>query len=477
MTTTSLGPVVETVHGAVRGQATAHGPTFHSIPYAGAPTGAHRFTAPRPHEPWSGIRDATRPGPTAPQPRRDAFGVLDMSPYFGPGWVRGADYLTVDVHAPEGGAGPAPVMVFVHGGGFTAGSPQAPIYRGSAFTRHGVLLVTITYRLGIPGFMHLPDAPDNRGMLDVLAALRWVQENVAAFGGDPGNVTVFGQSAGAILLGGLLADEASRGLLRRAILQSGSGTAAFTPEQARRVSAAVGTALGVDPTAAALADVPDQRLVDATGTLAGLDLSTHTDHDPLGGITPFSIVLDEQPVARLGADCVDLLVGSNVDEGSLYLAPLGRLACTTPEDLLATAALFHPDPDQVVNAYRANHPEASVAELRVAVLSDGLFREGTRRVAAAHAVSGTDTTYAYEFAWRSDAVDGQLGASHVMELPFVFDTVHLPALRGPRALLGTTPPPSGLATSIHRAWTRFAATGDPGWPPYRRDVPHLHRFG
>lgn len=480
MNTTSAGSVVETADGPVRGRVAAHGHAFHAIPYAAGPTGAHRFAAPRRHDPWSEIRDATRPGPTAPQPPRDAFGVLDMSPYFGPGWVRGLDYLTVDVHCPDVGAGPAPVMVFVHGGGFVAGSPRAPLYRSDSFVRAGVVLVTITHRLGIPGFLHLPDAPDNRGLLDVLAALGWVRENITAFGGDPADVTVFGQSAGAIMLGAVLADDASAGLVQRAILQSGSGVAAFTAEQAQRVTDAVGTALGVAPTAAALADLPDRRLVDATGALTGMDLATATDHDPLGGITPFSIVLDEQPAERLaaGTGCdVDLLVGSNVEEGSLYLAPLDRLAGTTQQDVLATAARFHSAPDQVVRSYRADRPEATSAELRVAVLSDGLFSDGTRRTAAAHsAASGAGATFVYEFGWRSDALDGQLGACHGMELPFVFDTVDLPALHGPRALLGATPPPRRLATAMHSAWTRFATTGEPGWPPHRPEAPHLHRF-
>ncbi|NEA38491.1 carboxylesterase family protein, partial [Streptomyces sp. SID11385] len=141
-------------------------------------------------------------GPTAPQAPR-AFGALDMGPYFGPGWVRGADYLTVNVWTPAPGRSGLPVMVFVHGGGFVAGSPRAPLLDGAAFARDGVVLVTIGYRLGIPGFLALPGAPANRGLLDVVAALRWVRGNIAAFGGDPGLVTLFGQSAGATLVGGV----------------------------------------------------------------------------------------------------------------------------------------------------------------------------------------------------------------------------------------------------------------------------------
>jgi para-nitrobenzyl esterase len=458
--------VVTTTSGPVRGTRAAHGSVFLGVPYAAAPTGPHRFGPPRPHPGWTDVRDATTPGPTAPQPNRDAFGTLDMSPYFGPGWRRGDDYLTVDIWAPHPRHHRAPVMVFVHGGGFTAGSTGAPLYDGTAFARDGVVLVTVNHRLGIHGFLHLPDAPDNRGMLDVLAALHFVRDNAASFGGDPDTITLFGQSAGAIIVAGILAHHADAGLIRRAIMQSGNGAGAFTPEQAAIVTTAVGDRLGADPTAQTLADIPDERLVDAIPRLPPLDLRTPTHHDPLGGITPFSLVLTRQPTAAIadGAGDIDLLIGSNSNEGNLYLAPHGLLTNTTDADVHATAARFHDHPRDVVDAYRRCRPAATDADLRAAILGDGLFGAGTRRMAAAHAMSATAATYAYEFTWRSDALGGQLGASHVMELPFVFDLAHLSSLHGPRSLLGTAAPPADLAARMHAAWVRFAATGDPGWP-------------
>ena len=490
----SADVVATTTGGPVRGLRRSFGRVFLGVPYAAPPVGDRRFAAPVPHERWTRVRDATRPGPTAPQPLRDAFGTLDLSPFFGPGWRRGEDYLTVDVWCPDrpvpdqpAPTGPvpdrpggAPVMVFVHGGGFVAGSPGAPLYDGTAFARDGVVLVTVTYRLGIPGFLHLPDAPDNRGMLDVLAALRWVRENVAGFGGDPSNVTLFGQSAGAILVGGLLADPAARGLFRRAIVQSGSGTAAFTPEQAALVAAAVGREVGGSPSARTLASATDEALVAVVPRLAGLDLRTPDHHDPLGGITPFSLVLEEQPADAVAAGegrDVDLLIGSTLDEGSLYLAPLGLLATTTDDDVRRTAARFHTRPDDVVRDVRARWPDASPARLRTVILGDGLFGAGTRRLTAAHAEQMAAATFAYRFDRRSDALDGQLGAAHVMELPFVFDRLDLPSLHGPHALLGTSPPPQDLATWMHRAWVRFAATGEPGWPPHEPGRPHVEEIG
>ncbi|MGW0504436.1 carboxylesterase/lipase family protein [Micromonospora sp. NPDC003241] len=465
---------IVTTSGPVRGRPTAYGTAFLGVPYAAGPTGAARFAAPTPPRPWTDVRDATRPGPTAPQPSRAAFGALDMSPYFGPGWQRGTEYLTLNLWAPPTRAEPVPVMVFVHGGGFVAGSADSPLYDGTAFARDGVVLVCVNYRLGIPGFLHLPDAPDNRGLLDVRAALHWVRDNIAAFGGDPDNVTLFGQSAGAILVGGLLADPESVGLIRRAIVQSGSGVGAFTPEQAAVVTAAVGRELHVEPTVGTLADVDDDRLVALMPRLSGLDLRVRGHHDPLGGITAFSLVLDEQPADAVGAGQggdVDLLVGTNRDEGALYLAPVGLLDGSTDADVHATAARFHTDPDAAVRAYRQARPHACAADLRTAILGDGLFGTGTRRLAEAHAPHGP--TWAYLFTWRSAALNGRLGASHVMELPFVFDRLHLPALHGPQALLGDTAPPGELATNMHAAWIRFATTGDPGWPRH----PEVHSFG
>ncbi|MDT0609855.1 carboxylesterase/lipase family protein [Streptomyces lancefieldiae] len=462
------GPVVTTAQGAVRGLRQGDTTTFLNIPYAAAPRGAGRFAPPRPHEPWDGVRDATVPGPGAPQSERKLGGV-DMSPYFGTGWNRGEDYLTVNVFTPAAAKGDLPVMVFVHGGGFVAGSTRSALYDGSAFARDGIVLVTLNYRLGIAGFLDLPGAPANRGLLDVVAALRWVKENIAAFGGDPHNVTLFGQSAGATIVGGVLATPEAAGLLHRAIVQSGSGLGAFTTEQAARVTRAAAEALGIEPHADAFAEVPDERLVEAASGLAGIDLRTGTHHDPLIGLSPFSLVLDTQPAdsvaAGLGAD-IDLLIGTNTEEGHLYLVPVGKYATSGAEDVDDAAARSHPNPARLVETYRRTRPEASFGELRSALMGDALFGAGSWALAGAHAAHPGSATHAYEFAWRSQALDGALGATHAVELPFVFDLAHLPRLHGPAALLGPDKPPADLAARVHAAWVRFAGTGDPGWDPY-----------
>ncbi|MFF4806229.1 carboxylesterase/lipase family protein [Streptomyces sp. NPDC001351] len=465
-------PVVTTAQGAVRGLRQEDGTAaFLNIPYAAPPLGAGRFAPPEPHEPWDGVRDATAPGPNAPQSERK-LGSIDMAPYFGTGWSRGEDYLTVNVWTPAVAQSDLPVMVFVHGGGFVAGSTRSAMYDGSAFARDGVVLVTLNYRLGIAGFLDLPGAPANRGLLDVVAALRWVRENIAGFGGDPDNVTLFGQSAGATVVGGVLATAEAAGLFRRAIVQSGSGLGAFSTEQAARVTAAAAEVLGVEPHVDAFAEISDERLVEAASKLAGIDLRTATHGDPLIGLSPFSLVLDTQPAEAVAAghsSDVDLLIGTNTEEGNLYLVPVGKYATSTAADVDDAAARSHPDPARLVETYRTSRPEASFAELRSAIMADALFGAGTRALAGAHAAHPKAVTYAYEFAWRSQALDGELGATHAVELPFVFDLADRPELNGSAALLGPDKPPADLAERMHETWIRFAATGDPGWDPYDTD--------
>ena len=479
--TTSTGAtrdiVVELEHGPARGIAHESWSVFYALPYAAPPTGAARFAAPTPAGKWRGTRDATQPGPTSPQPVRGAFGALDLYPYFQPGWAEGEDYLTLNVWAPRTQSTPAPVLVFLHGGGFLAGSSYSPLLDGRRFAEDGVAVVTVNYRLGITGFLDIPDTCPNRGLADVLAALAWVRHNIGRFGGDPARVTLAGQSAGATLTAAALASPDGSDLFHRAIMQSGNGSGAFSHEQAAIVLRAAASALDVAPTAAGFARLSDHQLVAATSTLIGLDLGTAAARDPLQRITPFGVVLDEQPtevVARRAAQPVDLLVGHNADEGNLYVVPTGALDTTTPAQLRAAAAYAHADPARLVSVYSAIHPRATPGQLRAILLGEAAFGVGTRRLADAHARTPA-RTYAYEFTWPSSALGGRLGAAHVVETPFVFDNV-LPTLIGEQKLLGPAQP-AELSVRMHRAWVDFITIGSPGWPEYTRDERLTMRIG
>ena len=470
--------VVQTPSGAVCGVRDHSGVRYRSIPYAATPTGAARFAPPAPHPGWDGVRDATGHGATAPQPVRD-FGALDMRPYFGPGWVRGTDYLTLDVHTPAADDAARPVMVFVHGGGFVTGSSQAALYDSRAFTRDDVVLVTVNYRLGVSGFLDVPGAPRNRGLLDVLAALRWVRDTISAFGGDPGNVTLFGQSAGATLVGALLATSEATGLFHQAVMQSGSGTGAFTPEQAARVTRAAAAELGVRPTADGLADIPDEQFVAVLPTLVGLNLRTATATDPLVGLSPFSLVLDQQPADALAhgpAADVALLIGTNTEEGNLYLVPQGTFDTSQHADVLAVAAQTHSDPHAAAATVAADRPHATHGELRSVLLGEALFSTGSARMAQAHSSISQRGTYVYRFGFRSSAVGGKLGAAHTVELPFVFDIADSPWLHGETGLLGPGPVPEGLARRMHSSWVDFAHKGSPGWDRYHGEDAAVKHF-
>lgn len=472
MTVPAAPPVVTTAGGAVRGtrtdgrldaagRASRSGDVlaFRGIPYAAAPTGERRFGPPEPAPSWDGVRDATAFGATAPMPGYPRpFDRLLPNPA-----VPGGNCLNLSVWTPDPGAGGLPVLVWIPGGAFVNGSHAVPLTDGTAFARDGVVTVALNYRLGAEGFAQLPDAPANRGLLDQVAALRWVRENVAAFGGDPGNVTVAGESAGAMSIGALLAMPTATGLFRRAVLQSGAAHHTLTAATADRVAGYLAAELGVPATAAALRGVPVTRVLDAQKALTR-QLQAAPDParwgEVVANLMPFEPVVDGEvlpgtPLPRIaGATGVDLLVGTNRHEYRLFLGPTGAAERATDATVAAVAAAYRL-PADAVDAYRAADPAAPPGELLGEIMTDWFYRIPALRLA--EAVPGS---HVYEFGWESQ-VPG-LGACHYLEVPFVFDTLDDPAaaaLTGGRA-------PQELAAAVHRAWVAFVATGDPGWTAY-----------
>ncbi|MFF8772442.1 carboxylesterase/lipase family protein [Kitasatospora sp. NPDC015120] len=480
----TMEPVVHIGQKSVRGVTAEGVRVFRGIPYAAAPTGADRFAAPRPAH-WTGEFDARAAGPNAPQLNRsDIPGVPDLRAIVGTGWKRGEDYLNLNIWTPEDTAGGLPVMVFIHGGAFVGGSGLDAGYEGTRFAQDGVVLVTVNYRLGAPGFLRLPGAPDNRGLRDQIAALEWVRKHITAFGGDPDAVTVFGESAGAISVGTLLA-AAPAGLFRRAIIQSGGASHALTTAQADHVTAVLAARLAVPATLAAFAQIPDETLVEAVAQLdtALPDLTVDGVRDPLMRLSRLGPVIDGdllggQPLdtvrAGTAAADVDVIAGSNSDELNLYLVALPVPETTEPV-LQAAAATLHPDPAALLDAYRSAGRGSTARELLSAIGTDYMFAVPTARLTEAHARQ-PGGTWRYEFAWPSPGYDGALGACHGLELPFVFDNVG----RVDYGALDVRPHDETvrkLAERMHASWVAFARDGDPGWPRFTPETPVVQRIG
>lgn len=475
----TTAPMVRTRSGTVRGSTTDGIAAFKGIPYAQPPVGTHRFAPPVPALAWDGVRDATSYGPTAPKaPYAPPYDQLAPDTD-----IPGDDYLNLNVWTPDPAGPGLPVMVFLHGGAFTNGSGAVPLYDGGRFARDGVVCVTLNYRLGVDGFLVLGDNPANLGLLDQIAALTWVRENIASFGGDPGNVTVFGESAGAMSIATLLAMDAARGLFHRAILQSGAGHHALTPGTARLIGTRLADKLGVEPTLAAIADVPLDRVTRAQQELRA-EIAARPDPALWGQAAlnqvPFLPVIDGEtltalPVERIAAGSgaeVDVLVGYNSDEFRFYLVPAGSIDHVEERHARRSAAAYGLSADEALAVYRVQRPGATPGELLAAITTDWFFGIPAIRLAEAHAAHRAAATYLYEFAWQPPAFDGRIGACHVAELGFVFDNLHD---KGLAALIGDQPP-QHLADIMHSAWVAFATSGDPGWAEYAADHRTVMRF-
>ncbi|MGT2532039.1 carboxylesterase/lipase family protein [Streptomyces nojiriensis] len=452
-------PRVRTGHGLVEGRRDAHGSAvFLGVPYAAPPVGALRFAAPAPPAAWEGVRDCDAFGPTAPKvPYEHTFAALLPDPQ-----IPGDDCLTVNVWTPDPApAARLPVMVWLHGGAHTRGSSAVPVYDGAAFARDGVVLVSCNFRLGVLGYGLFPDAPANRGLLDQIAALEWVRDNIAAFGGDPARVTVFGESAGAISIGALLAAPRAAGLFSQAVLQSGApGT--LPRDKVRAMVRRMASLLKVKATAKAFADVPLPDLLAAQAAV--LHKSSPLVGGPAFGLVTDPNTLPEDPLEAAARSEVPLLLGWTTEEYRLWLAPTGAMRLLDRLGPLALwLARFRSGKDRAdVRALRAALPGASPAELAGQLLTDSLLRDPLRRLAGAGRAA---PSHLYEFAWPS-GVPG-LGACHALELGFVFDSLGVPEaswLAGPDT-------PQALADEMHSAWVRFAVTGDPGWAPWDGNGP------
>jgi len=461
---------------------------YRGIPYAAPPVGPLRFRPPQPAAPWDGVRDGTRFGAMAPQ------GVGGLEAMLGAAsFDQSEDCLFLNVATPAADGGQRPVMVWIHGGGFTTGSGSIPWYHGTQLAaRHDVVVVSINYRLGALGFTHLAGLGEglagsgNCGILDQVAALEWVRDNIASFGGDPGNVTIFGESAGGMSVGTLLGTPAARGLFHRAIAQSGAAQACRSAERAAEVAEQLGARFGG---LEGLLDAPVDELL-----AAQTEVAAATRFAPGGDtLLPFSPVVDgvvlpvppHDAVAGGSAAEVDLIAGTNAHEFTLFTLafPPDSISEERLRKLSTRVTGDAARADAVIEDYREQlGPGADVADLLVAMSTDLVFRLPCEDLLAAHAAAATTaTSRSYLFTYESPAFEGRLRSTHALEIPFVFDVVDRP---GNELFLGPVGEDAvALSAACSSAWTSFAATGEPvgpdlpAWPTWDADSRRTMELG
>jgi para-nitrobenzyl esterase len=467
-------PIVETSTGRVQGVMEAGVNVFRGIPY-GAPTGGpNRFRAPQPVTAWTGVREALAYGPTAaqgttrtPSGSEDCL-VLNV-------WTRGA-----------GANGRRPVMVWLHGGGFATLSGSSPMYDGGNLALRGdVVVVTLNHRLNVFGYLHLSDlagdewaAAGNAGMLDIVQALQWVRMNIERFGGDPANVTIFGESGGGRKVSTLLAMPDAKGLFHRAIIQSGPGLHLQPRDKATEIAVALFKEIGVPAgDVRRLQDVPMERLIAAQSEVdARLDeeardkgLFEQRGFVPTVGVPALPGYAFDPVATEISAD-VPILIGSNRHELAYFTRGDEKIMKRTlTEDELRerVRVMAGNATDRVMQVYKQAHPDAPPAVRWILMRSDRTYRLDSITIAQRKAAAGRAPAYMYLFAWETPVQGGLLMAHHALEITFAFDnTTKVPAMSG------GGPEAAALAAKMSEAWIAFARTGKPGtpnlpsWPAY-----------
>jgi para-nitrobenzyl esterase len=475
---------VTTTSGTVQGTATVTRHTevecYLGVPFAASPTGERRFRRPSPVEPWSGVRDARKPGPAVPQ---NPDPVMAAGGFWQPTWKE-EGCLNLNVWTPAADDRGRPVLVWIHGGAYVTGSNASPFFSGAELAAAlDVVVVSVNYRLGALGFLALdhllgPDLADasNAALYDQVAALAWVGENIARFGGDPCAVTLFGQSAGGAAVGTLLGTPATEGLFQRAIMQSGTAERARSLDESRAVTAEVLDAAGIpERDAERLLTMPVEDLLATQKTV----VEAHTAR-AVGLALPFQPSIGTELLPQLPLDAVrvgvngsvDVLAGTNLNEASFFTM-LTPQSPTRPADRDQAVTVITEDlgPDRVASYEAALADELghvpTDGELLESALSDRLYRQPTNRLLDARA-DALGRTFSYLFTWASPMMGGVLGSCHALEVPFVFRQLQ----RLEAATLVGDNPPIELSDWISGAWVEFARRGAPqspalpDWPEY-----------
>jgi para-nitrobenzyl esterase len=458
---------VEIAQGQLKGFSRDGVLRFNGVPYAKPPVGPLRWRMAEPPEPWSGIREAARFGNIAPQIQGAAERLIG-----GTSGTQSEDCLYLNVWTPACDGAKRPVMVWIHGGAFVTGAGSLGTYNGKYLaTRGDVVVVTINYRLGALGFLNLRDVTDGKigatgaeGLSDQIMALRWVKQNIAAFGGDAGNVTVFGESAGAMSVGALLAAPSARGLFSKAILQSGAAHIGHTRQRSAKVARLFLEKLDAGDAENLLA-LPHETILKAQADI--LDIPRDTGGLPFGP-TVDGDVLPTRAIEQVRAGStkgIPVFSGTTADEWKLFTAARPKLRLMDSAKLRRyTAGLVGADhADVLLDAYVTG----SSFERWNAVMTDHSFAVPSARLLEAQGTYAP--TFAYRFDWRSPLLGGILGACHALELGFVFGT-YTEKMAG--AFFGSGAKADALSAAMMEAWLAFARAGDPSnaltgaWPRY-----------